>query len=156
MKPNIGISDKNLKESIQSLSIVLADSVVLYTKTRKFHWNVSGNSFMELHQLFENNYTQLEQIIDDTAERINELGAKTIGTMKEFLALTNLTENPNNYPNQEEMINELLKDYEKIIIVIREFISKNDETNDFGTTDYLTSVLEQNEKTAWILRRYLS
>ena len=156
MKPNIGISDKNLKESIQSLSVVLADAVVLYTKTRKFHWNVSGNSFMELHKLFENNYTQLEQIIDDTAERINELGAKTIGTMKEFLALTNLEENPNVYPNQKEMINELLSDYEKIIVVIRDFVSKLDASNDFGTIDYLTSVLEQNEKTAWILRRYLS
>ena len=156
MKPNIGISEKNLQESIQSLSVVLADSVVLYTKTRKFHWNVSGNSFMELHKLFENNYTELEQIIDDTAERINELGAKTIGTMKEFLELTNLSEDPNIYPNQKDMINELLKDYEKIIIVIRNFISKTDSSNDFGTTDYLTSVLEQNEKTAWILRRYLS
>ena len=156
MKPNIGISDKNLKESIQSLSVVLADAVVLYTKTRKFHWNVSGNSFMELHKLFENNYTELEQIIDDTAERINELGAKTIGTMKEFLALTNLEENPNVYPNQKEMINELLSDYEKIIVVIRDFVTKLDSSNDFGTIDYLTSVLEQNEKTAWILRRYLS
>ena len=156
MKPNIGISDKNLKESIQSLSVVLADAVVLYTKTRKFHWNVSGNSFMELHKLFENNYTELEQIIDDTAERINELGAKTIGTMKEFLALTNLVENPNVYPNQKEMINELLSDYEKIIVVIRDFVAKLDSSNDYGTIDYLTSVLEQNEKTAWILRRYLS
>ena len=156
MKPNIGISDKNLKESIQSLSVVLADAVVLYTKTRKFHWNVSGNSFMELHKLFENNYTELEQIIDDTAERINELGAKTIGTMKEFLALTNLDENPNVYPNQKEMIKELLSDYEKIIVVIRDFVAKLDSSNDFGTIDYLTSVLEQNEKTAWILRRYLS
>lgn len=156
MKPNIGITGKNLEKSIELLSIVLADSVVLYTKVRKFHWNVSGNSFMELHKLFESNYSELEEIIDNTAERINELGGKTIGTMKEFLSLTNLSENPNVYPNQKDMIVELLNDYESIIVTLRKYISILSESQDFGTIDFLTGLLEQNEKTAWILRRYLS
>lgn len=156
MKPNIGITEKNLEKSIELLSVVLADSVVLYTKTRKFHWNVAGNSFMELHKLFENNYTELEEIIDNTAERINELGGKTIGTMKEFLELTNLEENPNKYPNQKDMITELLIDYEIVIVIIRQSISKLGQSADFGTIDFLTGLLEQNEKTAWILRRFLS
>jgi starvation-inducible DNA-binding protein len=53
MKPNIGLSEKNLKSITGLLSAVLSDAILLYTKTRKFHWNVSGNSFMELHKLFE-------------------------------------------------------------------------------------------------------
>lgn len=73
MKPSIGISDKNLKSVTSMLSVVLADSVMLYTKTRKFHWNVNGESFMELHKLFENQYKQLEEAIDEIAERINKL-----------------------------------------------------------------------------------
>lgn len=156
MEPKIGITAKELEQSKKFLSVVLADAVVLYTKTRKFHWNVSGNSFMELHKLFETNYTDLEKIIDDTAERINELGGKTIGTMKEYLELTNLQENPNSYPNQKEMIAELLGDYEKIIIVIRKSITDCGDSTDYGTVDFMTGLLEANEKTAWILRRYLS
>ena len=154
--PKIGIPEKELNTSRELLTIVLADSVVLYTKIRKFHWNVSGNSFMELHKLFETNYTDLEQIIDDTAERINELGGKTIGTMKEFLEQTNLKENPNAYPNQNDMMSELLGDYEKVIVIIRESISKCSTGTDYGTVDFLTSLLEAHEKTAWILRRYLN
>jgi len=84
MKPNIGISPKNLNAITHILSGVLSDAVVLYTKTRKFHWNVSGNSFMELHKLFEKHYKKLEVSIDEIAERINKLGANTIGTMQEF------------------------------------------------------------------------
>ncbi len=156
MIPKIGIPDKDLNKSIQLLSIVLADSVVLYTKTRKFHWNVSGNSFMELHKLFETNYTDLEKIIDDTAERINELGGKTIGTMQEFLEITNLKENPKLYPNQKDMIVELLTDYELVIVMIRESVTQCNTSHDYGTVDFLTGLLEANEKTAWILRRYLS
>src|SRR3954466_4419492 len=85
MTPQIGISPKNLKAVTSLLSVVLADEVMLYTKTRKFHWNVSGESFMELHLLFEKQYKELEEAIDEIAERINKLGDKTIGTMKEFL-----------------------------------------------------------------------
>ena len=73
MKVNIGITEKNLSAINSLLNNVLADAVVLYTKTRKFHWNVSGNSFMELHELFEHQYKQLEQSIDEIAERINKL-----------------------------------------------------------------------------------
>ena len=101
MKPKIGISDKNLKNSASNLECVLADEMTLYIKTRKFHWNVSGESFMELHKLFEHQYSELEETIDAVAERINKLGGKTIGTMKEFSELTRLKENPDKYPNQK-------------------------------------------------------
>jgi DNA-binding ferritin-like protein (oxidative damage protectant) len=88
MKPNIGLSEKNLKSITGVLSSVLSDAILLYTKTRKFHWNVSGNSFMELHKLFEKQYKILEEAIDEIAERINKLGTKTPGTMQEFLQMT--------------------------------------------------------------------
>ena len=156
MKPNIGITQKNLDSSIKILSVVLADEVMLYTKTRKFHWNVTGNSFMELHKLFENQYNVLEKIIDDVAERINQLGGKTIGTMKEFLEHTNLIESPKVYPNQKEMLTELLSDNEKITISLRDDITKCDENEDAGSADFLTGLLKEHEKAAWILRRYLS
>ncbi|MEI9910400.1 MAG: DNA starvation/stationary phase protection protein [Bacteroidota bacterium] len=81
MKPNIGLSEKNLSAVNGLLTAILSDAVVLYTKTRKFHWNVSGNSFMELHKLFEAHYKKLEEAIDEIAERINKLGSKTPGTM---------------------------------------------------------------------------
>lgn len=156
MKPKIGITEKNLLKSIDLLSIVLADEMTLYIKTRKFHWNVSGESFMELHKLFQNQYTELEETIDLIAERINKLGGKTIGTMKEFSKLSRLKESPDKYPLQKEMIKELLIDHESVIIELRKDIEAfNKKNEDAGTTDFLTGVMEQHETTAWILRRYL-
>ena len=70
MKPQIGISEKNLVNVISILSIGLSNEMTLYVKTRKAHWNVTGESFMELHKLFENQYKQLEESIDEVAERI--------------------------------------------------------------------------------------
>ena len=156
MQPNIGLSSKNLKSIAEILSFVLSDAIVLYTKTRKFHWNVSGNSFMELHKLFEKQYKILEEAIDEIAERINKLGAKTPGTMQEFLDMTSLKESPGRYPSQKEMLRELLKDHEAVIIQLRKYIDDCDEKyGDMGTSDFLTDLIKEHETIAWTLRRYL-
>ncbi len=154
--PKIGITEKNLEKATNLLSVVLSDEMTLYVKTRKFHWNVVGPSFMELHKLFEEQYTQLELIIDEVAERIGKLGGKTIGTMNEFSKLTRIKENPNKYPVQKSMLSELLADHETVIAELRKDIDKSDEENhDAGTADLLTGILQQHETIAWVLRRYL-
>jgi starvation-inducible DNA-binding protein len=157
MEPHIGITKPDLKKSIAFLSSVLADEMTLYIKIRKFHWNVSGNSFMELHKLFENQYKQIETSIDEIAERVSKLGGKAIGTMKEFSELTRLKENPNKYPQQKDMILELLEDHETVIVELRkDVIVCSEEINDAGTADFLTGLLKEHETMAWTLRRYLS
>jgi starvation-inducible DNA-binding protein len=156
MTPNIGISAKNLKSITGLLSNVLSDAMLLYIKTRKFHWNVAGNSFMELHKLFEKQYKILEASIDEIAERINKLGAKTPGTMQEFLQMSSLKEAPGKYPSQKQMLSELLKDHEAVIIQIRKHIDDCDEKyGDIGTSDFLTDLIKEHETIAWTLRRYL-
>ena len=156
MSPNIGIATKDLKKSTAILATVLSNEMTLYVKTRKFHWNISGNSFMELHKLFEDQYRVLENNIDEVAERISQLGEKTIGTMKEFIDNSTLKESPKEYVSQKEMLAELLQDHEQLITEFREYIPVFDEeTHDIGSADFVTGLLQQHEKMAWILRRYL-
>ncbi|MBL7882738.1 MAG: DNA starvation/stationary phase protection protein, partial [Bacteroidia bacterium] len=79
MKPQIGITDKYLNQINVLLTLNLSNAMAVYIKSKKAHWNVSGESFMELHKLFEDHYTQLEESIDKTAERIVKLGGQAIG-----------------------------------------------------------------------------
>lgn len=156
MIPNIGITDNHLQKGNSILSVILSDEMTLYIKTRKFHWNVAGESFMELHKLFEAQYTELEAIIDTVAERIGKLGSKTIGTMSEFTLLSRIVEYPNKYPVQKAMLSELLSDHETLIIELRKDIDISaNENHDAGTADVLTVILQQHESIAWIIRRYL-
>ena len=157
MKTEIGITQKHLHKSIALLEVILSDEMTLYIKTRKFHWNVSGESFMELHKLFQSQYTEMEETIDEVAERISKLGGKTIGTMKEFSQHSRLKELPGKYPSQKEMLKELLTDHESVIKHLRKDVEEcGDKFKDAGTADFLTGIMEQHETTAWILRRYLS
>lgn len=156
MIPKIGITEDHLQKATALLSVVLADEMTLYVKTRKFHWNVAGESFMELHKLFESQYTELEAIIDTVAERIGKLGGKTIGTMNEFTLLARIVEHPNQYPVQKTMLTELLSNHESLVAELRKDIDlSTDENHDAGTADMLTVIMQQHETTAWILRRYL-
>jgi starvation-inducible DNA-binding protein len=156
MKANIGMPQKDLVSVKDALIAILADAVLLYTKTRKFHWNVAGNSFMELHKLFENQYNQLEEAIDEIAERVNKLGFKTPGTMAEFLAAASLKETPGEYPEQKAMLKELLQDHEAVVTALRKSIDDcTEKYHDAGTADFLTGLLQHHETMAWTLRRYL-
>jgi len=155
-QPNIGIQKKNLDAITSMLSSVLADAHVLYIKTRKFHWNVAGESFMELHKLFEHQYKQLEEAIDEIAERINKLGTKTPGTMAEFIKSSSLKEAPSKYPTRQQMISELLADHETVIRELRKNVDESEEKyKDKGTSDFLIDLTREHETIAWTLRRYL-
>ena len=155
MIPKIGISEIHLQRSIDIISVILSDEMTLYIKTRKFHWNVSGESFMELHKLFEHQYKEIEEVIDEVAERINKLGSVTIGTMAQYTKMTRLKESPDEYPERMKMVEELLKDHETVIKELRDDVEKCDENGDAGTTDFLTGVMQAHETIAWTLRRYL-
>lgn len=157
MKPNIGISDENLKSISALLTTLLAGGMTLYIKTRKAHWNVAGESFMELHKLFESQYKKLEESIDEVAERIGKLGQKTVATMAEYVKLSPIKENPGEYPSTKEMIKELLHDHETVIQQLRKDIDACDEKyKDAGTADFLTNLMEEHETMAWVLRRYIN
>lgn len=157
MKTNLGISDKNREGVVSILNGVLSDEYLLYTKTRNFHWNVTGLNFSELHKLFELQYNELNIIVDDTAERARSLGGHSLGTMTEFLKNSSLKESPGVYPNSKSMLAALLADHEAIIQKLRKNLSDCAEKyQDMGTSDFLTGLMEQHEKTAWMLRAYLS
>ena len=154
MKVNIGLTKKELELSKKNLTIVLSNEMILYIKTRKFHWNVAGNSFMELHKLFEDQYNALEKTIDEVAERISELGNKVIGTMKEFLEHATLEES-SSFSTQDKMLTQLLKDHETVISDLRKMVENMEKSSkDYGTIDFLTALILSHESNAWILRKY--
>ena len=89
---DIGIDDKNSAQVVKILNRVLADEYVLYTKTRGYHWNVTGMQFNDFHKFFEAQYTALEGIVDDVAERARTVGGRTLGSLQEMLDQKTLEE----------------------------------------------------------------
>lgn len=152
---NIDVSEKTRSQMADTLNILLANEYVLYTKTLKFHWNVRGPFFGALHGLFQKQYEQLLEIVDDVAERVRALGHLSHGTLKEFSANATLAEEPGKNPDYTTMIRLLLEDHEAIIRQIRKDIDLAAELHDMGTNNFLSDLIETHEKTAWMLRAHL-
>jgi len=153
MKLEIGIPEKERASVVKVLTQLLADEYVLYSKTRNYHWNVTGPHFHEYHKLFEAQYEELSNMVDDLAERIRALGDQSIGTLAEFTQYTRLKEHPGEYPLARDMIAGLVSDHETVIRQLRADVDLCvDKYHDTGTSDFLTGLMEQHEKMAWMLR----
>ena len=156
MKPKIGITKENLSKVAHVLNGFLADEFLLYLKTRNAHWNIEGSDFHTMHKFFEEQYEQLDETMDEVAERIRMLGHYAPATMKSYLELTHLTEQSREKNDSAGFIKELLGDHESIIIRLRENINHfANELNDLGTSDFITGLMETHEKMAWMLRAHL-
>ncbi|WP_367866624.1 Dps family protein [Pedobacter sp. WC2423] len=157
MKTNIGIKPENLAEVAHSLSKILADEFLLSTKTRNAHWNVEGPDFYNKHKFFEAQYIQLEEIVDEVAERIRTLGHYAPATLKQYLELTHLSEESREKNDSQGYIKTLLEDHESILIHLRANINGYaNALKDLGTSDYITGLMEKHETMAWMLRAHLS
>ena len=156
MTPKIGIGDADRKAIIAILNSLLADEYLLYTKTRNYHWNVTGPQFNDLHKFFEAQYTALEEIVDEVAERARSLGGQAAGSLAEFAGLARLKEQPGASPNARAMLSNLLEDHEAVVRQLRaDLVTVGDTHKDAGTNDFLTGLMEQHEKMAWMLRAFV-
>jgi starvation-inducible DNA-binding protein len=153
-KTNIGIQDSDRKSVAQILNAVLADEYVLYTKTRNYHWNVTGPQFNDLHKFFQTQYEELDVIIDEVAERTRAVGEKSMATLAEFVKNARLQESPGDYPSAQTMLANLLADHEGVIRTLRIDAEKAAKHSDMGTNDFLIGLMEKHEKTAWMLRSF--
>jgi starvation-inducible DNA-binding protein len=152
----IGISEKNRLAVAKELSKLLADEFMLYTKTRNAHWNVEGPDFHAMHLFFESQYEQLDDVMDSVAERMRSIGHYAPATLSEYLKLTHLTEKTSRKNNSAGFIKDLLEDHNSIIEFLRGIIKPiADQYDDAGTSDFLTGLLEDHEKMAWMLRSHL-
>ena len=155
MKVNIGLKEKDTAAVAELLNKLVADLNVLYTKVRNAHWNVEGADFHAQHLFFEGIYDGLAENIDDVAERVRAIGHYSVGSLKEFLDLTQLAEEKPTKNDSQSYIKILLNDYESIIITLRENIQITEKHGDAATEDFFIEIMASFEKTAWMLRSHL-
>lgn len=157
MKTNIGMTESNRAAVSEELAKLLADEYVLYTKTRNAHWNVTGDNFHAMHLFFENQYEKLDGIIDRVAERMRKIGHFALATLKVYLELTHLTEYSERTNDGLGYLKDLLQDHESIIEFIRgNIVPFAEQHKDYGTSDFITGLMEEHEEMAWMIRAYFA
>ncbi|HVL56297.1 MAG TPA: Dps family protein [Burkholderiaceae bacterium] len=155
MEPKIGLSSEQRQQVINALERVLADVIVLYFGARGAHWNVVGPNFGPLHEFFGEQYEQLDEEMDEVAERIRALGGRAPATIEGYARAKRIDEGAGEAKSAADMIGGLLGGHEALIRQLRDDIEVAERNRDDGTADFLTGLLEDHEKMAWMLRAHL-
>ncbi len=142
------------KDVAIGLSSILADSYTLYLMTQNFHWNVTGPRFHQLHTMFEEQYHELAEAVDDIAERIRAIGHRAPGSFKEFMEISSIDGSEKTEKTQD-MLERLAESHELISSKAYEVIEMADSIKDEVTKDLLTGRMNIHEKSAWMLRSQL-
>lgn len=144
------VENLNTQPVAEALKPVLADSYALYLKTQNYHWNVTGPHFRSLHELFEEQYTDLAAAIDEVAERIRMLGEKAPGSFSAYQALTSIEEGDENV-NAEAMVQQLAHDQTVVIGGLKQALKAAQEAEDEVTAGLIADRMSVHEKNAWML-----
>lgn len=149
------VNDQAVRSKVAAkLSILLADSYLIYLKTQGFHWNVVGHQFEPLHGVFQEQYTELALAIDELAERIRSLGIKAPASFAEFAELTSITEERGEL-NAEAMLTQLRSDHGTATRAAVQAVLVAEEHGDVATADLATQRVAQHEKVVWMLSSFL-
>ena len=152
----IGLDEKVCQASVESLNQVLADTMTLRDLYKKHHWQVAGHTFYQLHLLFDKHAEEQEELIDLIAERVQSLGAISVGDPRHAAEITRIERPPDGSETPRQMIGRLLAAHERMIEAMRDAIDRTARNGDWGTNDLLMSdVLRRHEMQVWFLAEHL-
>jgi starvation-inducible DNA-binding protein len=142
-------------KSVELLNARLADCKDLQTQTKQAHWNVKGPNFIALHELFDKINDELEDYVDDIAERAVQLGGVAEGTARMVAKRSSLAEYPANAADgrsHAEALSSALAAFGK---AARKAIGEANELGDLDTADLFTEVSRGIDKWLWFVEAHL-
>ena len=151
----IALSDDQRSKIAEILYGLLASSFTFYLKTQNYHWNLTGKEFYAMHKLFQEQYEELAETIDEMAERIRAMGHFVDGGMAQFKEKSIIDDETDSKKSLEKMIQQQVKDHEALIRYLREHLPVVEGFEDGATADFINKRLAVHEKMAWMFRSSL-
>ncbi|MDD3459083.1 MAG: DNA starvation/stationary phase protection protein [Weeksellaceae bacterium] len=151
----IGLEKSTSKDLSKDLNELLANLQVYYQNLRGVHWNVKGPQFFQLHDKFEELYLDAQEKVDEVAERILTLGGTPMHTFEDYIRESKVKVGKN-ISSGKQTVELILDSIQVLLIIEREILEKSAELNDEGTNAMMSDFIAFQEKTAWMLKAFLS
>ena len=151
----IDVRQKLRERMADLLNQQLADTLDLYTQVKQAHWNVKGPNFIALHELFDKLAEDLEEPVDDIAERITALGGVARGTARIAARDSRLPEFPHGRVEGLSAVALLADRYAALAASTRAAIDAAGKEGDADTSDLFTGFSRGLDKALWFLEAHL-
>jgi starvation-inducible DNA-binding protein len=144
------------RQSVELLNQILADTITLRDLYKKHHWQASGQTFYQLHLLFDKHYAEQNELVDQIAERIQSLGGLSIAMAHDVAEMTMIPRPPRGREEPPVQISRLLEAHELVLKETRTSARLAAEAGDDGTNDLLVSgLIRTNELQVWFLAEHV-
>ena len=142
-------------KAVDLLNARLADCIDLQTQTKQAHWNVKGQHFIALHELFDKINEEVEDYVDDIAERAVQLGGIAEGTARMAAKRSSLSEYPANTGDDRSHVEALSSALAAFGMGARKAIDQANDLGDLDTADLVTEVFRGIGKWLWLVEAHL-
>jgi starvation-inducible DNA-binding protein len=140
---------------VELLNARLADCTDLQTQTKQAHWNVKGPNFIALHELFDKINEDVEDYVDDIAERAVQLGGVAEGTARMVAKRSALAEYPANAVDGRAHVEALSSALAAFGKAARNAIEEANHLGDLDTADLFTGISRGIDKWLWFVEAHL-
>jgi starvation-inducible DNA-binding protein len=149
------LSESTRVKVVELLNARLADCIDLQTQTKQAHWNVKGPNFIGLHELFDKINGEVEEYVDEIAERAVQLGGVAEGTARMVAKRTSLSEYPAHTVDGHGHVEALSSALAAFGKVARKAIDEASELGDLDTADLFTEISRGMDKWLWFVEAHL-
>lgn len=142
-----------MESILKNLNTFLSDLCVFYRKLQNYHWNIKGKHFFVIHGKLEEYYDEVNEQIDEIAEHILTLEGQPLGTLKDYLNTTKITEAENKKVDFDLVFNELVKDFSTLLQDAINIKNSADNAGEHKTSALMDSIIEDYSKKLWMLNQ---
>ena len=149
------LSEDVRTKAIELLNARLADAIDLATQIKQAHWNVKGPNFIALHELFDKINEDVEDYVDDIAERAVQLGGVAEGSARMAAQRSSLDEYPRNTVDGRSHVDALSSVLAVFGKSARLAINTANDFGDLDTADLFTEISRGIDKWLWFVEAHL-
>jgi starvation-inducible DNA-binding protein len=150
----------SLKENVRGKSVVLLGAAIIHAldlerQAKQAHWNVRGQTFMALHELFDRVADEARGYSDEAAERLVALGGEADGRPASIANRSTLKPYPAELDDERAHVQHLADALATFGGLARSGIDDAAGWGDQGTADLLTGMSRGLDKLLWMVGSHL-
>lgn len=148
------LSEEKREQIVEMMNARLADAIDLHYQAKQAHWNVKGDDFFQLHELFDKIAEASDEYVDLIAERITQLGGTANGTVRDAAKNSTLDEYPHDIYDGDSHVEAMTNALATFAAQLNQNAEETDELGDMGTNDLLVEVMRGVDKYLWFVEAH--
>ncbi|WP_291430662.1 DNA starvation/stationary phase protection protein [Deinococcus sp.] len=136
----------------ETLQRNLATTISLYLKFKKYHWDIRGRFFRDLHLAYDEFIDEIFPGIDEQAERLVALGGSPIAAPADIERFSVVKVPTETVRDARSQVEDLVADLSRVGRGYRDDSQTVDDANDPATADLYNGYAATIDKIRWMLQ----